>query len=88
MWGTKIFLPAANLHGHELQVLVKMYNTDRTFYKDSLGKFTYFVVKELYNHFLFLFFNVQLQVIMEKFGECKNLVGKGRGGVVRDLVTF
>ena len=27
-----MFLPAANLHGHELQVLVKMYTTDRKFY--------------------------------------------------------
>ena len=61
--GNKVFLPAANPHGHELQVLVKMYTTDRKFYKDSLGKLTYFVVENFYNHFLFLFFNLQLQVI-------------------------
>ena len=64
-----------------------MYTTDRKFYKDSLGKLTYFVVENFYNHFLFLFFNLQLQVI------CKNLVnlniwwGKGVR-VRRDLVTF
>ena len=76
--GTKIFLPAANLHGHELQVLVKMYTTDRKFYKDSLGKLTYFVFENFYNHFLFLF---QLQVIiMQKLGECINLMGSGVGG--------
>ena len=43
--GYYIFVPLANLHGHELQVLVKMYTTDRKFYKDSLGKLTYFVVE-------------------------------------------
>ena len=59
---SEIFLPAANLHGHEWQVVVKMYTTDRKFYKDSLGKLTYFVVENFYNHFLFLFFNLQLQV--------------------------
>ena len=61
---SEIFLPAANLHGHEWQVVVKMYTTDRKFYKDSLGKLTYFVVENFYNHFLFLFFNLQLQVII------------------------
>ena len=70
-----------------LQVLVKMFTTDRKFYKESVGKLTYFVVENFYNHFLFLFFNLQLQVI------CKNLVnlniwwGK-RVRVRRDLVTF
>ena len=43
--GYYIFVPLANLHGHELQVLVKIYTTDRKFYKDSLGKLTYFVVE-------------------------------------------
>ena len=58
-----------------LQVLVKMFTTDRKFYKESVGKLTYFVVENFYNHFLFLFFNLQLQVII-----CKNLVRKERGG--------
>ena len=58
---SKILLLAANLHGHGLQVLLKMYTTDRKFYKDSLWKLTYFVVENFYNHFLFLF---QLQVII------------------------
>ena len=82
---TKIFLPAANLHGHDLQVLVKMYTTDRKFYKDSLGKLTYFVVENFYNHFLFLFFNLQLQVII-----IKQFSGKTWRGhrIRRDLVTF
>ena len=68
-------------------VLVKMYTTDRKFYKDSLGKLTYVAVENFYNHFWFLFFNLQLKVIiMKKFGECKNLVEKV--GVRGDLVTF
>ena len=51
LWETKFFLPAANFHGHELQVLVKMYITGRKLYKDSLEKLTYFLVKNFYYHF-------------------------------------
>ena len=55
--GTNIFLSAGNLHGHELQVLVKMYTTCRKFYKDPLGKLTYFVAENFYNHFCFYSLN-------------------------------
>ena len=49
--GTKTFLPAANIHRHELQVLVKMYTTHQKTYKDSLGKLTYFVAELLLNYY-------------------------------------
>ena len=57
-----------------------MYTTDRKFYKDSLGKLTYFVVENFYNHFLFLFFNLQLQGNNVKIWR--------RKGSGRNLVTF
>ena len=50
LMGTKTFLPAANIHRYELQVLVKMYTTHQKTYKDSLGKLTYFVAELLLNY--------------------------------------
>ena len=38
-WGTKIFLPAANFHRHELQVLVK-YTPQAENFEGFLGKLT------------------------------------------------
>ena len=49
--GTKTFLPAGNIHRHELQALVKMYATDQKTYKDSLGKLTYFLAELLLNYY-------------------------------------
>ena len=39
-----------------------MYTTGRKFYKDSLEKFTYFLVENFYDHFQFLKVNLPLQV--------------------------
>ena len=42
---SKIFLPAANLHGDELKVLVKICTTGRKFYKNSPRKLTILLLK-------------------------------------------
>ena len=51
-WRTKFFLPAANFHGHELQVLVKLYITSRKFYKDSLEKLSFIFLFKILLPFL------------------------------------
>ena len=51
--GAKSLLPVADFHGHELQILVKMYTTGIKFYKNSLEKLTNFVVEILMTIFSF-----------------------------------
>ena len=49
--GAKSLLPVADFHGHESQILVKMYTTGIKFYKNSLEKLTNFVVENFNDYF-------------------------------------
>ena len=51
-----MFLPAANFHGHELQVLVKMNIEIIKISKDFLRILTYFVVENFYYRLYFFEF--------------------------------
>ena len=48
--GTESFLSAVECYGHELQVLLKMCNTGRKSFENSLEKLTDFVVEILMSH--------------------------------------